>query len=104
MDKQNGHSNTNSERSSVASMIELSDLLTDHQEFHSDLQMDSFITARSGGTLYGCYKQALRELATRVRALRERYFGRRLLLLEIEEHDLAGTRRDIIHAESKRMA
>jgi hypothetical protein len=85
-------------------MIELSDLLIDHQEFHSDLQMDSFITARSGGTLYGCYKQALRELATRVRALRERYFGRRLLLLEIEEHDLAGTPRDLIHAESKRMA
>ena len=85
-------------------MIELSKLLADHQEFHSDLQLDSFITLRSGGTLFGCYKQALRELATRVRALRERYFGRRFLLLEIEEHQLAGTRRDSIHAESKRIA
>lgn len=50
----------------------INELLTDHQEFHSDLQMDSFITLRSGGTLYGCYKQALRELSTRKVAVIQR--------------------------------
>ena len=50
----------------------IDDLLLDHQEFHSDLQMDSFITLRAGGTLYGCYKQALRELSTRKIAVIQR--------------------------------
>src|SRR5438445_2833578 len=66
-------------------MLPISELLADHQEFHSDLQMDAFITLRSGGTLYGCYKQALRELATRVRALRERYRLRALLDVDLDE-------------------
>lgn len=35
--------------------------------------MDSFITVRSGGTLYGCLKQALRELHKRWRGLRQLY-------------------------------
>ncbi len=66
-------------------MTSLSELLADHQEFHSDLQMDSFITMRSGGTLYGCYKQALRELDARTTALIQRYEARRLLEIDIEE-------------------
>jgi hypothetical protein len=85
-------------------MIPLSDLLIDHQEFHSDLQMDSFITTRNGGTLYGCYKQALRELAARVRALRERYYGIELLELEISEHEQKNMPRDRILARQKRAA
>lgn len=82
-------------------MIHLSDLMADHQEFHSDLQMDSFITGRNGGTLYGCYKQALREVATRITALRERYFGIELLHAEIDEHQEKGTRVDLIKAKHK---
>ena len=66
-------------------MTPLSVILADHQEFHSDLQMDCFITVRSGGTLYGCYKQALRELDARVTALLQRYEARRLLQVEVEE-------------------
>jgi hypothetical protein len=66
-------------------MTPLSELFADHQEFHSDLQMDSFITLRSGGTKYGCYKQALRELTTRKLALIQRYADRDRLALEIEE-------------------
>jgi hypothetical protein len=83
-------------------MIAISELMVDHQEFHSDLQMDSFITQRNGGTLYGLYKQALRELATRIRALRDRYFGIELLELEIAEHNKADTTKDRILARQKR--
>ena len=56
----------------------ISELLVDHQEFHSDLQMESFITLRAGGTLYGCYKQALRELSTRKIAAIQRVTQMRL--------------------------
>jgi len=66
-------------------MITLSDLLADHREFHSNLQMDAFITFRSGGTLYGCYKQALRELNTRSSALRSRYTQWALTQIDTDE-------------------
>jgi len=46
-------------------MIPIADLLKDHQLYHSNLQMDYFITVRNGATAYGCYKQALRELSKR---------------------------------------
>jgi len=51
-------------------MTDLQTLLDDHQMFHSNYQMDYFITARAGGTAYGQYKQALRELVKRHRGLR----------------------------------
>src|SRR5262245_24475558 len=60
-------------------------LLLDWQPGHSVLQMDSFITLRSGGTLYGCLFQSLRELATRHFAIREREFAREQLLVDIDE-------------------
>lgn len=85
-------------------MTLLDDLLTDHQFFHSNLQMDSFITIRAGGTLYGCYKQALRELQTRTTALRSHRATRLLLAIEIEEHDGGDSRRDRIHRATKRDA
>jgi hypothetical protein len=103
VDKPDCAANLNHQRNGIARMISLADLMADHQEFHSDLQMDSFITLRSGGTLYGCYKQALRELATRIHALRERYFGIELVNVEIIEHDAAGSSRDKILARQKRM-
>lgn len=66
-------------------MIPLNDLLADARLMHSALQMDSFVTIRSGGTLYGCYAQALRELNTRTRALRSQYAGLARMLVDIDE-------------------
>jgi hypothetical protein len=65
-------------------MIPLNDLLADCRQMHSDLQMDAFITVRSGGTLFGCYAQALRELNTRTRALRSQYSGMANMLVDID--------------------
>lgn len=85
MEHENEHSDGNSQPIIGNNMISLSDLFADHQEFHSDLQMDSFITLRSGGTLYGCFKQSLRELTTRKLALIQRYASRDRLSLDIQE-------------------
>ena len=37
-------------------------VLQDHEIFHSEFQIRNFIIARTGGTLYGAYKQTIREL------------------------------------------
>jgi hypothetical protein len=89
-------------------MNSLAELLADHQDFHSDLQMDSFITQRSGGTLYGCYRQALRELDVRTTALIQRYEGRRLLEIDIRELETARvdpwqTERDAVRLASRKL-
>lgn len=55
---------------------EVEELLKDHQPFHSELQIDAFITAKAGGTPFGQYKQSLRELASRWSTMRERYLER----------------------------
>ena len=55
-------------------MRKLSELLKDHQMFHSEFQQDNLITKRAGGTLYGQYKQSLRELYKRTRGLREDWY------------------------------
>ena len=66
-------------------MMKLNDLLADHQLYHSEFQQDYLITARAGGTTYGQYKQALRELFKRKRGLEELYSERELLIIDIEE-------------------
>jgi hypothetical protein len=63
----------------------LKELLNDHQLYHSEFQQDYSITTKAGGTLYGQYKQALRELYKRTRGLRESYCDREKLIVEIEE-------------------
>jgi len=50
---------------------ELRRLLDDHQMYHDDVQLESFILRQHGGTLWGCYKQALRELYKRYRGLKD---------------------------------
>ena len=70
----------------------LHELLKDHQIYHSDLQMDCFITGTSGGTFYGLYKQALRELDKRWRALRHLYIERERLRLKIPGNVVAWLR------------
>ena len=52
-------------------------ILADHRHFHSSWQIDNAITAKSGGTLYGCYRQATREVHKRWRGLRDLYSQRR---------------------------
>lgn len=46
-------------------------LLSDNMIYHSDFQIDHFITTKAGGTLYGMYCQSLRELDGRFSALKE---------------------------------
>jgi hypothetical protein len=66
-------------------MINLDKLFADHQLYHSDFQMDNLITVRAGGTLYGQYKQALRELYKRYRGLKQLCSERELLQVDIDE-------------------
>jgi hypothetical protein len=41
------------------------ELLQDYQPFHSEFQIRHLILIRSGGTIWGCYQQSLREIAAR---------------------------------------
>ena len=67
--------------------MDLKELLNDHQMYHSQFQQDYFITARAGGTKYGMYKQALRELYKRYRGLKGLYADKALLQVDIDELD-----------------
>jgi hypothetical protein len=71
------------------SVARLEELLDDHQHHHSTFQMDHFITTRSGGTPYGMLKQALRELSSRKRALRELYASRATQRIELAKRTMA---------------
>lgn len=64
-------------------MIE--ELLRDHRTGMSKFQDDYFVTSRAGGTIYGQYKQSLRELYKRFRGLRQLISDRRRLDITIEE-------------------
>lgn len=88
----------------------LKKLLEDHQLYHSDFQMDHLITIRAGGTIYGQYKQALREFYKRYRGLKELYAERELTQVDIDEltvkddKDEFQQRRNKINLAKKRMA
>lgn len=64
---------------------DLKELLDDHQTGMSEFQDDYFVTARAGGTLYGQYKQSLREVYKRFRGLRETLCDREKLQIETEQ-------------------
>ena len=64
--------------------MSLQTILGDHRHFHSSWQIDHAITAKAGGTLYGCYRQAIRELHKRWRGLRGLYSERATLLGECQ--------------------
>jgi hypothetical protein len=64
--------------------MSLQTILADHRHFHSSWQIDHAITAKAGGTVYGCYRQAVRELHKRWRGLRGLYSERVKLLEECE--------------------
>lgn len=60
-------------------------LPADHHYLHWTTQLDHFITVRAGGTPYGMYKQAQRELDKRVRGLTQLHASRQRLQIDIEE-------------------
>lgn len=88
------------------------ELLNDHQLYHSEFQMDHFITAKAGGgTVYGQYKQALRELFKRYRGIKELEANKALLQVDIDElaaqrswFNVFARRRNAITLMQKRMA
>lgn len=52
----------------------LFELIRDHQNFHTDFQASRFITNAAGyGTLWGMYRQTLRELVARIEPLEDAY-------------------------------
>jgi len=65
--------------------MNLKQLLDDHQTGMSQFQDDFLVTTRAGGTLYGQYKQALRELYKRFRGLRELICKDERLQVDIDE-------------------
>jgi len=65
------------------------DLLEDHEVGNSNFQDCHLVTLRAGGTIYGMYKQALRELYRRVRGVRELESDRALLIIDTQEHEQA---------------
>ncbi len=67
-------------------MISLQELFNDHQLYHSEFQQDYLITIRAGGTVYGQYKQSLRELYKRYRGLRELYTELELSKIDADEY------------------
>jgi hypothetical protein len=85
-------------------MTELTTLFADHYLGHSDHQMDWHITARHGGTLYGCYRQALRELWKRYRGLRELYALARLVQIDLAQLDASGRPRHATDFDGQRAA
>lgn len=56
-------------------MHKISELLKDCYSGHDDTQISSFMIIKNGGTTWGCYKQALRELAARVSTLRKSWIN-----------------------------
>lgn len=92
-------------------------ILADHRHFHSSWQIDNAITAKSGGTLYGCYRQATREVHKRWRGLRDLYSQRRKIgqqtdldsdeirLQEVElEHVIRDTEREFLRFVGQALA
>ena len=85
-------------------------ILADHRHFHSSWQIDHAITAKAGGTLYGCYRQAVRELHKRWRGLRGLYAERKKLTsdtdaatgLQRAEMTLQGVETDHVIADTER--
>lgn len=66
-------------------MTKLRELLNDHQIGMSKFQDDYFVTQKAGGTLYGQYKQALRELFSRFNILRDEFFNYEMKKVDVEK-------------------
>lgn len=67
------------------SVEEFKELLKDNQIYHSDFQIDHFITTKAGGTIFGMYCQSLRELDGRYEALKTMIVDIKIAEAEAEE-------------------
>lgn len=56
-------------------MLKIQELLKDCFTGHDDTQISSFMIIKNGGTSWGCYRQALRELSSRVKTLQSSWIG-----------------------------
>lgn len=65
-------------------MSTIQELLQDSQLGHDSVQIASFMIVRNGGTKWGCYKQALAELKTRVRTAKRVILLRQEMLESLE--------------------
>ena len=75
--------------SNIEKSIPIESLLNDVPYGHSDFQCDNFITKKAGGfTLWGQYKQALLELATRYTGFMEYVVNLKTRKLDIEKEEL----------------
>jgi len=72
----------------------LAELLDDHQGLHSSFQIRHFIIRRAGLTAYGMYKQSLRELSSRWKALKGAVAQHRADAREEEDALVAAIERD----------
>jgi hypothetical protein len=61
------------------------EFLSDYQGGMSQFQDDYLVTVRAGLTNYGMYKQALREMMTRLRSIAQAYYTHEILDIEIAE-------------------
>lgn len=69
----------------MISPLEISLLLAEHNPFHSDFQLDLFITQRAGGTPWGQYTQALREFAQRWEGIKLDHLTIERLRLDLDD-------------------
>jgi hypothetical protein len=61
------------------------EMVEDHLVYHSNFQMDHFIVEKNGFTVYGMYKQSLRELYERFNELKRSMASLESLKLDIKE-------------------
>jgi hypothetical protein len=66
--------------------MNLSELLKDYEPLHSNFQLERLVLVRNGQTLYGCFKQVLRELAARIPVVLE---ACNRVICRIQQNDLA---------------
>jgi hypothetical protein len=64
------------------------ELIKDFDKYHSEFQQDNFIIGSSSGTIYGKYKQSLRELESRVNTLKNSIFDFENKKLDLEKLNL----------------
>lgn len=71
-------------------VLEVETLLLDHEKYHSSFQIDHFITSKAGGTTYGMYRQALREMGKRYENLKRQYIEHKRANIDRAEleHDI----------------
>lgn len=71
-------------------MYTISELEDDYQIYHSNFQINNFITLGEDFNMWGCYKQSLRELMKRIGVYRESYCNDKILDIKIRqiEHKL----------------